>query len=734
MAPGDRRGWRPVDRSVPDEGYHCAVPPAGASPRHTNRLASETSPYLLQHAHNPVDWYPWGPDALEKARRLDRPIFLSIGYAACHWCHVMERESFEDEATADLLNGRFISIKVDREERPDLDQVYMAAVVALTGQGGWPMSVFLTPDGRPFYGGTYFPDAPRHGMPAFRQVLEAIDDAWRNQRDEIERTGQRLVEAIVAQQRLEGPAAPLDESTLEAAELTLERDFDPVNGGWGGAPKFPQAMTIEFLLRRSAADGTPDARALAMARRTLDRMASGGIFDQLGGGFHRYATDATWLVPHFEKMLYDNALLARVYLHAFQLTGERRYRDVATATLDYLAREMRTPEGLFASSQDADTDGVEGATFTWRAGEIAEVLADAGLSREDVRLFGVAYGVTEGGNWEGRTILARGRTAEDLGTLFEVPPDEVEARLAAARSALLTARARRPQPARDDKALAAWNGLAIAAFAEAARALRVDPEPETRDRAEGYAEVARSAAAALLERSFDGAGRLRRSWKDGRATGNGVLEDYANVADGLLALYEATGDERWYDAAVRLAEHVLDRFGDPAGGFFDTSDDHETLVARPRDLQDNASPSGGSMITLVLLRLMALTGDARYREAAERSLEQVSGLVGRYPTGFGQWLVAADFALARIVEVAVVGDPADRETRRLLAPVDAAFRPHLVTAVSPDPVTSSVPLLQGRFQLQGRPTAFVCRHFACRQPVHEPEALAALLVEGPVER
>ncbi len=706
------------------------MPADGAPPRHTNRLASETSPYLLQHAHNPVDWYPWGAEALEQARREDRPIFLSIGYAACHWCHVMERESFEDETTAAFLNERFVSIKVDREERPDLDQVYMAAVVALTGQGGWPMSVFLTPDGRPFYGGTYFPDAPRHGMPAFRQVLAAIDDAWRNQRGEVERTGQQLVEAIVAQQRLNAPSTPLDETVLEAAELTLEQAFDPVNGGWGGAPKFPQAMTIEYLLRRAAADRVPDSRAMAMARRTLDRMADGGIFDQLGGGFHRYATDATWLVPHFEKMLYDNALLARVYLHAAQVTGDGRYLSVAAATLDYLGREMRTPDGLFASSQDADTDGVEGATYTWRAGEITEALAGAGLSRDDIRLFGVAYGVTDAGNWEGRTILARGRSDADLAALFELTPAEVEEQLSAARRVLLEAREARPQPARDDKALSAWNGLAIGAFADGARILRGHPSPELRAAGDRYRTIAREAATALLEGCLDGAGRLRRSWKDGRATQRGVLEDYANVADGLLALYEATFEERWYETVVRLVDHVLDRFADPEGGFFDTADDHEALVARPRDLQDNAAPSGSSMITLVLLRLAALTGDTRYRETAERALEQVSGLIGRYPTGFGQWLVAADFALAPVVEVAVVGDPADEATRRLLAPVDAMFRPHQVTAVGPDPTTSTVPLLQGRFQLQGRPTAFVCRHFACRQPVHEPEALAALLLEG----
>jgi len=698
--------------------------------RPANRLANETSPYLLQHARNPVDWHPWGPEALEKARREDRPIFLSIGYAACHWCHVMERESFEDEETAAFLNERFVSIKVDREERPDLDQVYMAAVVALTGQGGWPMTVFLAPDGRPFYGGTYFPDTPRHGMPAFRQVLAAIDDAWRNQRDDVERTAGRLVEAITARQRLEAHGAALDESIVDMAVLSLEREFDPANGGWGGAPKFPQPMTIEFLLRRAVAEASPDARTLAMARRTLDRMADGGIFDQLGGGFHRYSTDDIWLVPHFEKMLYDNALLARVFLHAFALTEEPRYLEVARATLDYLDREMRTADGLFASSQDADTDGVEGATFTWAADEVADVLTAAGHTPEDVRLFMTAYGVTGPGNWEGRTILSRLRAPGDLGRLFELQPDEVEARLAAARVDLLAARDEHPQPGRDDKALAAWNGLAIAAFADGARVLAAQPGPGSAAAAERYGAVASETAGALLDRLFDGAGRLRRSWKDGRAAQHGVLEDYTHVADGLLALYETTFDERWYQASVRLVDHVLEHFADPDGGFFDTADDHETLVTRPREVQDNAMPSGNAMATFVLLRLAALTGDGRYREAAERALEQVTAIVGRYPTGFGQWLVAIDFALAPVVEIAVVGDPADPATRRLLAPTETGFRPHQVVAASPDPATSAVPLLQGRFQLNGRPTGFVCRHFACRQPVDQPEALAALLIEG----
>ncbi len=699
--------------------------------RHTNRLAGETSPYLLQHAHNPVDWYPWGEAALARARAESKPIFLSIGYAACHWCHVMERESFEDEATAADLNRDFVAIKVDREERPDLDQLYMGAVVAMTGQGGWPMSVFLTPDGEPFFGGTYFPDEPRHGMPAFRQVLAGVRRAWDEDREGVAAAAGRLVEALAAQQAVPGgdaehrplPGRPI----LEAAVAALEGQFDAPNGGWGHAPKFPQPMTIEFLLGRWL---TGDARALAMARRSLDRMADGGIRDQLGGGFHRYSTDAVWLVPHFEQMLYDNAQLARAYVHAWGATGDLRYRDVARATLGYLRRELTTSDGAFAASQDADTDGVEGATFTWGAAEIRTVLA-AGGAGEDAALFAAAYGVRDEGNWEGRTILARVRPAAELAERFGTAEAEVERRLGRARELLLAARGRRSQPARDDKALAAWNGLAIAALADAARALGRDPDPAIAAEAAALTAAAVSAAEVVVGNLLDpGTGRLRRSWKDGRATAPGVLEDHADLAEGLLALYAATFDERWFVLARRLGDTMLARFADPEGGFFDTADDHEALVLRPRDIQDNAVPSGGAMATTVLLRLAALTGEGRYRAAAEAALRTVASLLARHPGGFAQWLVAADFATGPGVELAVVGDPDDPETRRLLAPALEGYRPRVVVACAPDPATSAVPLLAGRFRIGGRPTAFVCRQFACRQPVNEPEAVAAMLLEA----
>jgi uncharacterized protein len=688
--------------------------------QHTNRLASETSPYLLQHAHNPVDWYPWGPEALTRARLLDRPIFLSIGYAACHWCHVMERESFEDEATAAFLNDRFIAIKVDREERPDLDQIYMGAVQAMTGGGGWPMSVFLTPEGRPFYGGTYFPNRPTHGLPSFRQLLEGIDRAWREQRADIEESGARLVAQLSAEAGRSTSGASPTPAIVDAAVELIGQSFDAANGGWGGAPKFPQPMTIEFLLRRARAG---DTRALPIARRTLDRMADGGIHDQLGGGFHRYATDATWLVPHFEQMLYDNAQLARAYLHGWALTGEARYRHVAMGTLDYILRELTTEDGAFAASQDADTEGDEGGTFTWRAGEIRDALG------ADAPLFSTAYGVTDEGNWDGVTILSRIRPAAELATLYAIPPAEVESRLQGARERLLEVRSGRAQPARDDKALAAWNGLAIGALADAGRLLGfTDDGGEDADR---YRTAAVRAADVILGGLLGPDGRLGRSWKDGRATGQGVLEDYACLADGLLALYEATFDERWFATARSLGDAILDRFADPAGGFFDTATDHERLVTRPKDLQDNATPSGGAMATLVLLRLAALTGESRYREAADGALATVTGYSARYPTAFAMWLQAIDLDLAAVAEVAIVGPLDDRATRDLLQVASAGFAPSRVVAAAAEDVAerSAVPLLRDRPLVRGRPTAYVCRGFACRLPVTDPDALREQLAE-----
>ncbi len=706
-----------------------------------NRLAGETSPYLLQHAHNPVDWYPWGPEALERARVEDRPIFLSIGYAACHWCHVMERESFEDRATAERLNEWFVPIKVDREERPDLDAIYMAALQAMTGQGGWPMSLFLTPDGRPFHGGTYFPSRRGFGLPAFVDVLAAVEDAWRHRRSELEDLARRLTDAL----RAAGDARPgrasgepgepdetdpgdsppattvtalggagmlahpiVDRAIVGRAEAALVESADQVNGGWGTAPKFPQVPVVEFLLGRAAAGH--DRRGLAVAERALRAMAEGGIHDHVGGGFHRYSTDARWHVPHFEKMLYDNAQLARAYVHAWQLTGDAAYARVAERTLEYLRREMTTPDGLFAASQDADTDGVEGATYTWTPVELEAVVG------EDAGLVCDALGASEAGDLDGRSVLWRVADDETLAARHGMSIDEVRRRLDEAVVRLRHARDGRSQPARDDKALAGWNGLAIAAFADAGRAL---DRPDDVRTAAGTAD----AVLRLLRRD----GRLTRSWRDGRRSGAAVLEDHALLADGLLSLYAATFDERWFGAVRELAETALAHFADPAGGFWDTPDDHERLVARPRSGEDGAVPSGGASITAVLLRLAALTGDGRYHAVADAALARISPLAERYPAAFAAWLAAMDLASAPISEVAIVGDPGDPATRALVRVATDGLHPHRVVAVTADPEHSRIELLQSRFALGGRPTAFVCRDFACRQPVTEPEALAAQL-------
>ncbi|HSH22270.1 MAG TPA: thioredoxin domain-containing protein, partial [Candidatus Caenarcaniphilales bacterium] len=620
----------------------------------------------------------------------------------------------EDEETAALLNEGFVSIKVDREERPDLDAIYMDAVQSMTGQGGWPMSVFLTPEGRPFYGGTYFPDEPRHGMPSFRQVLQGVTHAWHEQREQVEQAGESIAQAVAREAAPDAPdqrgsAASPAGWMLDAALVGFERSFDARNGGWGRAPKFPQPMAIEFLLREHVRSG--DQRPLAMARRSLDAMAAGGIYDHLGGGFARYATDAAWLVPHFEKMLYDNAQLARVYVHAFQLTGEPRYREVVEETLAFVEREMLSPEGGFISSLDADTEGHEGATYVWTKREVDELLAG------EADLFAAAYGVTAEGNWEGKTILSRVRSNDDLAREYDLTTEEVVERLYVARERLLTSRDERPQPGRDDKVLASWNGLMIGAFADAARALGREP----------WKGVAMRAADLILIELRDDNGRLRRSFKDGQARQHGVLEDYTHVADGLLSLYETTFDERWFLAARGLMDTVLERFADRRGGFFDTADDHERLITRPKGIQDNAVPSGNAMAVSVLLRLAALTGEGRYRDAAEGALPLVTAVAHRYPTAFAQWLIGLQLALAEIDEIAIVGVPEAPDTMALLGVATSRYRPTSVTALTSDPAASKVALLRDREARDNRATAYVCRGFACQHPVTEPGELAAQL-------
>jgi uncharacterized protein YyaL (SSP411 family) len=667
----------------------------------SNRLANETSPYLLQHADNPVHWYPWGEEALQKAQAEDKPIFLSVGYSACHWCHVMAHESFEDEGVAEILNEHFVNVKVDREERPDLDRIYMSAVQALTGRGGWPMSVFLTPDGQPFYGGTYFPPAPRPfgGMPSFTQVLLSITDAWQNRREELLKGGERVTAAVEQQMMVPGTKREdVRRETLDAAFESLQRDFDEIHGGWGDAPKFPQPMTLEFLLRYHHATDNPRARY--MASLTLEAMARGGMYDQIGGGFHRYSVDDHWLVPHFEKMLYDNAQLARVYLHAWQVTGYSLYRTISEEILDYVTREMTDPGGGFYSTQDADSEGQEGKFFLWTPDQIYTVLG------QDADDFIAAYGVSEAGNFEGRNIL------ELVGGVSQ------RAGLAEARRKLLATRGRRVRPGRDEKVLTSWNGLMLAAFAEAARALKRDD----------YRRVARCNADFLLSELRTADGRLRHTWKEGTASVNGYLEDHAYLVEGLLELYQTTFNPRWYLAARELAETMIAHFYANDGSFFDTSDDHERLITRPRGLQDNAVPSGNAMAAFVLPRLAGLAAEPRYTELAQRSLSQVQPLLAQYPLGFSQWLIALDYALSRPREIAIAGAPEAADTQALLNACTTGYRPHQIVALgTPVAGASAVPLLQGRSQTGGRATAYVCVDWSCRPPVTDPAELQALL-------
>jgi uncharacterized protein YyaL (SSP411 family) len=651
-----------------------------------NRLAQETSPYLLQHKDNPVDWYAWGEDALSRAREEDKPILLSIGYSACHWCHVMERESFEDPDTAALMNERFVSIKLDREERPDLDAIYMEACQAMTGAGGWPLNVFLTPEQVPFHAGTYFPPESRMGMPSWRSVLEAVAKAWDERRDEIREGGSRIAERLGGGALLTASEQDFDVGTLDAAVDTLRTNYDAANGGFGGAPKFPPASALEFLLRRGETE---------MTSHTLRAMASGGMYDQVGGGFARYSVDAYWLVPHFEKMLYDNALLARAYLHGWQVTGEPLFPRVCDETLDWALREMRGPEGGFFSALDADSEGVEGKFYVWTVEEMREALAGEPDAEEAIAWFGA----TDRGNFEGRNIPVRG-------------PGSPE-RLDDWRRRLYEVRAQRVWPGLDDKRLTSWNALMISALADAGAVLE---RPD-------YLDAASACADFLLRDLRDADGRLLRSWKDGQAKLNAYLEDHAFLLEALLTLYEATFDTRWFTEARALADTMIERFGDDEkGGFFETSSDHERLVARRKDLEDHPIPSGNASAAYGLLRLAALTGEHDYEARAVAVLRLLHELAPQHPQAFGHLLQALDFHLSAVQEVALVGD----DLRPLERVVRGAFRPHLVLAGSSGQA-NGVPLLEGRSPVDGRPAAYVCEHFACKAPVTTPDDLERLL-------
>jgi uncharacterized protein YyaL (SSP411 family) len=675
-----------------------------------NRLAGETSPYLLQHADNPVDWYPWGEEALERARREDKPILLSIGYAACHWCHVMERESFEDPDTAAFMNDHFLSIKVDREERPDLDAIYMDAAQAMTGHGGWPLTAFLTPDGRPFYAGTYFPKEDRHGLPAFGKILRVIADTFRTRRGEVDEQSGRIVQAISRAGLLSESRELLSEEVAAQAAQRLRASADLRWGGFGGAPKFPQPMTLEFLLRRHLR-GDPDA--LDIVTLTMDRMAGGGMYDQLGGGFHRYSTDERWLVPHFEKMLYDNALLARLYARTWLVARRENDRRVATETCDYLLREMRHAGGGFFSSQDADSEGVEGKFFVWSWDELV------GVAGEDVA---TAFGASLGGNWEDTNVLWRPAPIAAVADELEVDPAELERRVEDARGELYRVRERRVRPGTDDKILAAWNGLAVGALAEAARAFG---RPD-------YLDAAVAAAEFVWSRLRREDGRLLRSWREGRGGVPGFADDHALVAEAFLTLYETTFELAWFERARSLADDLIRLFRDrDRGGFFQTGSDAEALVLRPKDLYDNAVPSGNSAAADVLLRLAHLTGEPEYERAGESALRLVRDAMAGAPAGFGHALCALDVHLGPVREVAIVGDPGSAATRALIEEVTTRrFLPNRVLIVAaPDDADaiSAIALLEGRPQRDGAPTAYVCERFACRLPVTEPEDLAAQL-------
>ncbi len=653
-----------------------------------NRLAGETSPYLLQHRDNPVDWYPWGEEALSRARAEDRPILLSIGYSACHWCHVMAHESFEDAATAAYMNEHFVNVKVDREERPDVDSLYMEAVQAISGQGGWPMTVFLDPDGVPFYGGTYFPPDEGRGMPSFRMVMEAVVDAFQNKREEIRERSGEMQERLGAIGRIEPAADGVDDAALESAVESLRATADMERGGFGGAPKFPPASALELLLARGEND---------VVERTLDAMLTGGIYDQLGGGFARYSVDAAWLVPHFEKMLYDNALLSRAYLHGWQALGHERYRRVCEETLDWALREMRGPEGGFYSAFDADSEGEEGRFYVWTRSEIQAVLGERAPAVIEF------FGVSAAGNFEGRNILhlAAGAGAPEPAGLSE------------ARRALYEARSTRVWPGLDDKRLTSWNALMIAALADAGAVLERDD----------YLDAARACAEFVLEQLRDEDGNLLRTYKDGRAHLGAYLEDHAFLLEALLTLYEATFEQRWFEQANALAEITVTRFGDPErGGFYSTASDHEALIARRKEIGDHPTPSGNSSAAMGLLRLAALTGERRYEQQAESVFRLFAKPATQHPTSFAHLLRAIDFHLSPTKEVALIGD----DLGNLAQVVRSQHRPHLVLAGGPD--GSDVPaLLEDRPTIEGSSTAYVCESFTCKQPVTDAQSLAALL-------
>ncbi len=688
---------------------------ASAAARKTNRLAGETSPYLLQHAFNPVDWHPWGPVALARARSENKPIFLSIGYSACHWCHVMERESFENSEIAALMNEHFVNIKVDREERPDLDQVYMSAVLAMTGHGGWPMSVFLTPELKPFFGGTYFPPSDARGMAGFPRVLQSVHQAWQERQGEIRDSASEMTEQLQAFDTVPRGSGELGIKLLDKAAQATMRNYDPLHGGFGQAPKFPRPMDLRVLLRHHAR--TKDSGSLDAVRHTLDKMARGGIYDQLAGGFARYSTDNRWLVPHFEKMLYDNALLAAVYLEAYQSTREPDFGRVARETIDYVLREMTSPEGAFYSTEDADSEGVEGKYYVW---SLADVTAILGADR--AKTFCYVYDVTEQGNWEDQNILNLPRTIEQAARLLGRDLDPLRDDLKSSRALLLAARQKRVPPAKDTKVLVSWNGLMIAALAEGGHILKD----------ERYLAAAGRAAGFILDRMTRDDGRLLHTYNSGLAKLDAYVDDYADFIDGLTRLYEATGEPRWIESALDLARIMIDEFADPGqGGFFFTGRRHEALILRQKDIHDNATPSGNAMAATALIRLGALTGREDLTQAGRRALELVQDVLERQPAAAGQSAIALDFLLGSVKEFAVVAGPDASEFRAVLHAIAAPFLPHKVVAPATPAQAASLapklPLLADRPLREDRTTTYICEHFTCRAPLIGVDALETAL-------
>lgn len=671
--------------------------------KYTNRLINETSPYLLQHAHNPVDWYAWGDEAFERARAEDKPVLVSIGYSACHWCHVMEHESFEDEQTAAVMNENFICIKVDMEERPDVDRIYMDFVQMTTGSGGWPLNVFLSPEKLPFFGGTYFPPVNRYNMPSFQRVLLSVAEAWKNKRDDLLLSANEVLGEMRRVGLAEGAGESLSAEQLDTAFQSFVRYFDKANGGFGGAPKFPPAMSLEFLLRYY--NRTKNENALEIVTTTAVKMAHGGIYDQLGGGFHRYAVDAVWLVPHFEKMLYDNAQLARLYLHVFQATGDEFYKRIAVETLEYIRREMLDSSGGFYSTQDADSEGVEGKFFVWTPAEIEEL-----LGAEDAQVFNFYYDVSEEGNFEEQNILNVNYTLEASARALKITPERLQEVLESGREKLFAARESRIKPFRDEKILTAWNGLMLATFAESSAILG----------REDFLEIARRNADFILE-NLQKDGYLLRTWKDGKAKLNAYLEDYANFADALVELFQVSGDAKYLREAKRLADLLITEFWDEeGGGFYFTANNHEELLVRKKDYFDNATPSGNSVAADVLLKLAHLTGDERYERFAVTVLRLAASQMRRYPQGFGRILSALEFYFNPTKEIVVLGD-----SKELKSEIWREYLPNKVVVLADraDENADFIPLLKERTLIDGKPTAYVCENFACQKPVTTAEDL-----------